>query len=109
MQFISFVVASLLGFIVFEMLSNPSKKGYHKLPKIRVKFIEILPNTKIHIRGRVVHFHHWMYLSILFTITVFYNPILIDSVFAKGAMIGGIAQGLTFPDWKIIIKNPSNR
>lgn len=106
MQFINFISALLLSFIFFEICSNPDKDIHHKIPKLKVKSIELFP-FRIYIKSKIIHIHHWMYFSVLLVITIFYNPILIDTVFAKGALLGGIAQGLTFPDWKTVIKKRS--
>jgi hypothetical protein len=44
-----------------------------------------------------------MNLSIILVITIIMGGGLLDSLFPKGLLLGGIIQGFTFPDWKKIV------
>lgn len=64
-----------------------------------------MPNVRIHARGRVILMHHWINLTIILIISVFVSQGFLDAISTKGLLIGGIAQGFTYPDWnKIVLK-----
>jgi hypothetical protein len=98
MDLLSFLPASLLGFIAFKYISHPQHKLSHFRPKIGFWRLEVSPHVRLFISGRVVHLHHWINLSLVLTITLIINAGVLDLAVVKGAMVGGILQGLTFPD-----------
>ena len=102
----SIVPATVLGYTTFHLTKYPHGKVGKKLPKLKLKAIELSPSFKLNIRSHTIHFHHWMNLTILLAISVPMTGVFWDSAFAKAFMIGGIVQGLTFKDRsKIIHKN----
>lgn len=98
MDLLSFLPASLVGFLAFKYISHPKHKLSHFRPQIRLWRLQVSPCLKLYVRGRVVHVHHWLSLTIILTITLVINAGVLDMAFFKGAMFGGILQGLTFPD-----------
>lgn len=103
MDLLSFVPGTFLGFTLFKYLSNPKHKTARLLPNIKLWRFELSPCFKIRVMGRIVHFHHWLNLSLILTISLFINLGLFDYLFTRGVMVGGIMQGLTFPDFRRII------
>lgn len=93
----TFLLSFFSGYTFFLYFSHPQKKK-HKLPVIRFKNIEILPNVKVHFRNTTYHLHHWLLLGV-FTITslVIYEG-LMQLALVKGAAIGGMVQGLRYKD-----------
>ncbi len=99
---ISFLATFILGYALSLYISRPIEKNGrrcpNRLPSFRIKNIEILPNLRIHIGSKTYWLHHWFYLTVI-TLGLF---VAVDS-FAhllpvKGAAIGGIFQGLRYPD-----------
>ena len=106
MNYISFTLSFLLGYLVTRSYSKNNGMINKKLPQIRIRFLQIVPNLKIHFRKRSLHIHHWIVYSVLLITTLTFNMGVLDTLFSKGLLVGGIIQGLTFPDWKkIMIKN----
>jgi hypothetical protein len=98
MELMSVLPATVLGYTAFHLTKYPHGKVGKKLPKIKVRGIELSPSIKLNLKDHTIHFHHWMNLAILLAISVPMTGTLWDSAFAKAFMIGGIVQGLTFPD-----------
>ncbi|MBI3985045.1 MAG: hypothetical protein HY344_03875 [Candidatus Levybacteria bacterium] len=93
----TFLFSIWLGYILFLYFSHPSKKK-HKVPQVRVWRIEILPNIRIHSRSKTYHIHHWVILSMLTAITLLNYEGFQYLTIVKGMAIGGIIQGLRYPD-----------
>lgn len=102
-SFFVFTAAGAFGYFIFNLLSHPGSTIKNKLPHIKIKWIQIMPNVRIHVRGRVIFLHHWMNLTIVFVISIIVNQGFLDLISTKGIIVGGIIQGLTYPDWKKII------
>lgn len=100
---LEFLLSLIFGYEIAKKTSKPNSKLHQKLPFIKIKFIQISPNIKIHFRGKIIHIHHWLYMSLLLIISFTARDSFLASDFFKGSMLGGIIQGLTFPDWKKII------
>ncbi len=86
-----------------KSLSDPRSKVQKKIPFLKLKWFQILPSIKIHVKGKIFHLHHWMHFSIIFLISVIVNNGVLSLPVTKGLLLGGIIQGLTFTDWKRII------
>ncbi len=99
----SIVPATVLGYTTFHLTKYPHGKVGKKLPKLKLKAIELSPSLKLNFRNHTIHFHHWMNLAILLAISVPMTGTLWDSNIAKSFLVGGIIQGLTFPDASRII------
>lgn len=104
MPFIVFLLSSLGGFTLNNLVTKPGTRLNKRLPKIRIKFLELSPSLKIRLGKRTIHIHHWLGYSIILVITFTFNTGFLNSMYAQGYLVGSIAQGLTFPDWKSIIK-----
>lgn len=103
MNYLLFMISIILGFIFNRSLSKDGSKLNRKLPLIKIRFIQFCPSIKIHIGSRYIHVHHWLTYSIVLIVTLTLNAGVFDTLFSKGLLVGGILQGLTFPDWKTII------
>lgn len=99
-SFLIFSTSGALGYFLFNLLSHPKSKIKRRLPHIKVKWIQIMPNIRVHAKGRVILFHHWMNLTVVFVISIIVNQGFLDLLSTKGILLGGIIQGLTYPDWK---------
>lgn len=92
----------LFGYLLSLYFSRPVEKDGevrpNRLPTIRIKNLELLPNLRIHIGQRTYWLHHWLYL-LVFTIVIFASYDSVSHLLAvKGVAIGGILQGLRYPD-----------
>jgi hypothetical protein len=106
MDFISMLPSAIAGYTTFHLTKYPNGKVGKKLPTVKIKNIEISPSIRLNLRDHTIHFHHWMNLAILLLISVPMTGSLWDSALTKAFLVGGIVQGLTFPDrQKIIYKN----
>lgn len=102
---ILFAIALLVGYYFSAYFSTPvvkdGKVRPNRLPSLRIGNIELLPNVRIHLKNSTVHFHHWFYLTVLIVGAVVLYDNLMHFATAKaaaGASVGGIIQGLTYPD-----------
>ncbi len=58
-----------------------------------------MPNVRIHSRrGKIYHIHHWTILTLVTALTLINYEGLQYLTFVKGVAIGGIIQGLRYPD-----------
>lgn len=104
MQILVFAFYTLVGYIANHFVSQPKGKINKKLPTVKFKFLQFSPHIKIYLgKGRVIHIHHWFSFSVILVVSV-YTGGLFDSFAANGFLLGGIAQGLTYKDWKSIFK-----
>ncbi|MEN9407324.1 MAG: hypothetical protein RLZZ455_540 [Candidatus Parcubacteria bacterium] len=94
---IIFLVSFAVGYYLFLLFSHPEKKQ-HKLPRVKFKNIEILPNLKIHGRHRTYHIHHWVLLSVVVAVGALAYESLLKSPLLNGVTAGGILQGLRYKD-----------
>lgn len=95
-----FIIALLVGYYLSLHISHPEKKK-SKLPHLKFWNVEILPNVRIHFRSKTYWFHHWFYLSVFIVgiVLVYDNFMYVTSAkAAAGAAVGGIIQGLRYPD-----------
>jgi hypothetical protein len=101
-------VSVFLGYLLNRSISKSGGKINKRLPHIRIKFLQIGPVLKIHFKNRSLHIHHWITYSLILIVTFTTNTYILDTLFSKGLLVGGILQGLTFPDWKNIIVGKDN-
>ena len=95
--FFTFLFSVWLGYVLFLYFSHPDKKK-HRVPRIGFWRIEILPNIRIHSRSKTYHIHHCVILSLVTVITLLnYEGLQFLTIF-EGLAIGGIIQGLRYPD-----------
>lgn len=100
-----FIIALLAGYYLSVYVSKPIEKdGFkrpNRLPTLKFKNIEILPCVRLHIRSKTYWVHHWFYLSVIVIGAFLIYDNLIHVTTAKafaGASVGGIIQGLRYPD-----------
>lgn len=86
-----------LGYALFLYFSHPNKKK-HKVPKVRIGRLEFLPNLKLHLGSKTYHFHHWFVLALIAAIAIFVLEDFQFPMILQGLIIGGIIQGLRYPD-----------
>lgn len=104
----SFLPGTVLGFAAFKYITDDRKHRLAKnLPKVKVWKLQVSPNIRIISRRYVIHFHHWIFLSLAMAMTFFTSFSVLDHLFTRGLMVGGIIQGLSFPDWRKIIQTNS--
>lgn len=97
----------LVGFLLFFLTSHDQhpKSIKRKLPRIKVKNLEISPNFKLNFKSYQLHIHHWLFLIVVFGVAVYYQQQIFESLTAvKGFLLGGAAQGLTYSDRFSIFK-----
>ncbi len=102
-----FVVSVFVGYIFFLYLSHPEKKK-NKVPHLRIGNVELLPNFKIHFRSKTYHLHHWLTLSLLTALVLTTFEGFNHLILLKGIAIGGILQGLRYPD-RFKIRHPRQK
>jgi len=106
----TFLISVWISYLFFLFMNDPidePKARKTRLPNIRFKNIEILPSFRIHAGSRTFHFHHWLLLSIgtIGALILFEN--LQHHIVLNGAAVGGIIQGLRYPD-RFQFKHPRN-
>lgn len=97
MEYLSIIPATALGYLTFRATTHPTSRIRRKLPNVKVKRVQFFPVIRIFIFGRVIHLHHWFSFSILLFISAFISFSILDYMFTKGLLLGGIIQGLTLP------------
>lgn len=96
MQYLIFIEAAIIGFAAFHLITHDNSSIRRKLPDVKKGPIQIFPTIRLFLNDRTVHFHHWLNFSILLLISIFYiQGGLLDAVFTKGFLVGGIIQGLS--------------
>lgn len=94
-----FLASTAVGYEVFHYFCDREPlKTKGKLPRLKYKNIEILPYFRIHIRQKTFHVHHWLTLTIITSITFLAYDGLSHLLLLKGVAVGGIIQGLRYPD-----------
>lgn len=96
------IFGALIGFLLFTLATHPKSRINKKLPDKKIRNVQLFPRINVSTRNRIVHVHHWMFLTpILLFIQNFTQSNLLH-----GFLIGGILQGLMFKDrFKLIFKN----
>lgn len=87
-----------IGYSFFKAASSPSSSLHKKLPEERIKNLEVFPYLKISRKDKVLHIHHWLYLSLLYTLLFLKKRGLLRSRIINGLLLGGILQGLSYKD-----------
>lgn len=95
MPFLYVAIVTPISYKIWNYLSHPNSKVWNNLPQIKLRWFQLFPSVRIFIKGRVIHFHHWFSLSILLCISIFVTGGILDSWITRGALMGGIIQGLT--------------
>ncbi len=95
--FFTFLFSIWLGYVLFLYLTHPEKKK-NKIPNVKVWRVELLPNVRIHYKGRIYHIHHWAILTLVTALTLLNYEGFQYLTVVKGIAIGGVIQGLRYPD-----------
>lgn len=92
------------GFWFYHLFSQPLKlKG--KLPKIKIKALEVLPSLQIKLKKHIIHIHHWIFLSVAFAVLITATTSFAQLLLVKSFCLGGIIQGFTYSDrFKILTR-----
>jgi len=96
-----FIFSVWVGYLLFLFLNDPIDNlavQKRRLPRIHFKNIEILPYFRIHLGRRTYHFHHWFLLSVGTVLALLIFESLQHHTVLNGAAVGGIIQGLRYPD-----------
>ena len=109
MEVLSLLPATALGYLTFRATSHPSSRIRKKLPNVKVKRIQVFPVVRLHVFNRVIHLHHWFTFSLILASSPFANLGILEHIFTKGLLLGGIIQGLTLPRGhrSIVYRDPS--
>lgn len=94
---LTFIISIVIGYFLFLYLSHPEKKK-DKLPKISIGNLDLSPNIRVHIGSKTYWFHHWFLLSLLIGIPIIVQEDFQMPMIIKGVIVGGILQGLRYPD-----------
>ena len=89
-QIFSFLPAFLGSFLLYRLYS----RNYKRLPRLKIRRIEIFPSLKIYGSVKIIHFHHWLDFSILLLIIIVFGGGIFDSIFIKGLLSGPILEGI---------------
>jgi len=93
------------GYSLWLLLSHPSKFLKNKLPEIKLKSVQFLPNFRIKIKQKLFHIHHWIFLILILGILIYTTNSFTQLLLLKGFILGGAIQGITYKDrFKILIK-----
>lgn len=103
MNYLYIFIFIILGYLFNRSLSKDGHKINKWLPHVKIKFIQLSPNIRINVKNRTIHIHHWITYTIILIITLTFNAGVLDTLISKGFLIGGIIQGLSFPDWKHVV------
>lgn len=103
MELIAFLPGAIAAIPTMHYLTHPNKLK-NRIPKIKVSRFELSPNIRISFRGRQIWLHHWLNFAILLGVSIPVTNGILDAHFTKGFLMGGILQGLLYPDrYKFII------
>jgi len=97
MEYLSLVPATALGYLTLRATAHPNARIRKKLPNIKLKRLQLFPIIRVQMFGKAIHFHHWMNFSVLLALSGFTSFAILDHVFTRGLLLGGIIQGLTLP------------
>lgn len=97
MESLLIIPATALGYLTFKATTHPASRIRRKMPNVKVKRLQIFPVIRIYAFGRVFHFHHWLNFSLLLLLSAFISAGVLDLIFTRGLLLGGIIQGLRLP------------
>lgn len=105
----AFLTASIIGYLIFYVLTHPKSSVHRKLPKLKIKGFQFFPSVTVTISGKVVHIHHWLGFSIILVISIFVDSGVLSYIFTKGILSGGILQGIFTPrSFKLVYKKDAS-
>lgn len=95
---VRFLTGALVGFGLFWLTSHSQSPVHKRIPARKVRAFHILPHIKVIFRKRVIHFHHWFNLSLLYAILFVIKRDIIKQHALSGLFVGSILQGLLYKD-----------
>lgn len=105
-QGIIFLLAAIVGFFIFYVLTSPSSSVNRRLPKLKIWRLQLFPTIRLSLSGKIIHLHHWLGFSIILVVSIFIESGILASLFTKGVLSGGIVQGLFTPQsFRLIYKS----
>ncbi|MBI2597531.1 hypothetical protein HYW41_05240 [Candidatus Daviesbacteria bacterium] len=96
-EVLSLIPTTVLGYYTFKATSHPTSRIRKRMPNVKLKRVQVFPVLRVYLFGRVFHLHHWFLFSILLILSIFASIGILDLVFTRGMLLGGIIQGLTLP------------
>jgi len=102
-QVLYVLISTFASYKLWNVLTHPDSKIWQKIPTLRAGRFQFLPSIRFFIRGKTLHFHHWLSLSALFCLSIFITSAILDSWVTRSFMVGGIVQGLSIPSARKII------
>lgn len=109
MELIAFLPGAIAAIPTMHYLTHP-KKLKSRIPRVKYSRFELSPNIRIQIKDKKIWMHHWLNFAILLGISIPITNSILDAHFTKGFLVGGILQGLLYPDrHKIIIPFKKSR
>lgn len=98
LEYLVILPATLAGYLIFKATTNPTARIRRKMPNVIIKErLHLFPVFRMRIFGRVIHFHHWVNLSILLGLSFFITSGILTYLITKGVLLGGIIHGLRLP------------
>lgn len=97
MEYLSLVPATALGYLTFKATTHPQAKIRKRMPNLTVKRLQFFPVIRIHMFGKVIHFHHWFNFSLLLALSGVTSFAILDHTITRGLLLGGVIQGLRLP------------
>ncbi|MFV1917457.1 MAG: hypothetical protein ACC618_03195 [Patescibacteria group bacterium] len=105
MQTRIFLAASIIGYLLFYVLTHPKSVVNKHLPKLKIKAFQFSPSVTLTISGKIYHLHHWLGLSLILVASIFIESGVLSLLFTKGLLSGGIIQGVFTPrSFRLIYK-----
>jgi hypothetical protein len=94
------IFSIIASFLFFHFTTRPKSKIGKKMPRTKIKRVQIFPSFHVEARNKVVHVHHWMIFTPLLIAaqTILKNIGFFQSDILQGLMLGGIFQGLMYED-----------
>jgi len=92
------IISGVASFIIFHLASHPNSRIQKKLPRAKIKRVQLFPNLNFEAKNRVFHIHHWMVFTPLLILVQTWGRGILQSDLLNGFMIGGIVQGLLYKD-----------
>ena len=103
-----FLLSAWVGYLLCLFFCDPinSTSVKKRRPRLAFKNIEVVPYVRIHFKKKTYHLHHWLFLSVITIVGLIVWDGFQHAV-VNGAAIGGIIQGLRYPD-RFQFKHPRN-
>ena len=109
-QGIIFLLAAIVGFFIFYILTSPGSSVHKRLPKLKIWRLQLFPTVRLSVSGKIIHLHHWLGFSIILVVSIFIDSGILSHLFTKGVLSGGIVQGLFTPQcFRLVYKKEDSK